>query len=154
MAVDFEFLRTQFTEAVPFSRHAGVEIIEIADGFARTRLTQSEVLSNHIGSIHAGAIFTLAEAASGAAMIGAFADMATAIRPLATEAKICYMKLGRGVIAAQARTDVAGTLLRAQLAASGLITFQVGVDVHDGRERVIARVAVEWRVTMPKVTAC
>jgi uncharacterized protein (TIGR00369 family) len=151
--MDLEFLRAQFAQAVPFARHAGVEIVEIADGFACTRLTQSEQSSNHIGSIHAGAIFTLAETASGAAMLGAFNEMATAIRPLATEARIFYLKLGRGAINARARTVLTGAELREQLRANGLAAFEVTVDVQDERERVIAQVVVQWRVTMPKVTA-
>jgi hypothetical protein len=85
---NFESLRAKLAEAVPFAKHAGVEIVEIADGFAVAQLTQSEQRSNHLGSIHAGAIFTLGETASGAAMIGAFAQMATMIRPVATSAKI------------------------------------------------------------------
>jgi uncharacterized protein (TIGR00369 family) len=150
--MDFETLRAQFAAAVPFARHAGVEIVEIGDGFARTQLTQTEQLSNHIGSLHAGAIFTLAETASGAAMLGAFAEMATAIRPLATEAKISYLKLGRGTIQAQARTVMAGAELREQLRSSGLAAFEINVDVQDERERVIAKVSVQWRVTMPRLS--
>ena len=151
--MDFDSLRAQFAAAVPFARHAGVEIVEIADGFARTQLTQSEQLSNHIGTLHAGAIFTLAETASGAAMLGAFADVATVIRPLATEARISYLKLGRGTIRAQARTSVAGAALREDLRVHGLVAFEVTVDVLDERDREIAQVSVQWRVTMPKVTA-
>jgi len=150
--MDFETLRAQFAAAVPFARHARVEIVEIGDGFARTQLTQTEQLSNHIGSLHAGAIFTLAETASGAAMLGAFAEMATAIRPLATEAKISYLKLGRGTIQAQARTVMAGAELREQLRSSGLAAFEINVDVQDERERVIAKVSVQWRVTMPRLS--
>lgn len=150
--MDFETLRAQFAAAVPFARHAGVEIVEIGDGFARTQLTQTEQLSNHIGSLHAGAIFTLAETASGAAMLGAFAEMATTIRPLATEAKISYLKLGRGTIQAQARTVMAGAELREQLRSSGLAAFEINVDVQDERERVIAKVSVQWRVTMPRLS--
>lgn len=151
--MDFDALRAQFAAAVPFARHAGVEIVEIGDGTAQTRLTQTEQLSNHIGSLHAGAIFTLAEAASGAAMVGAFAEMAAAIRPLATEARISYLKLGRGAVTAQAKTDHIGADLRHQLRATGLVTFQVTVDVLDERQRIIAQVVVGWRVSMPKLTA-
>ena len=152
MAMDFEFLRSQLAAAVPFARHAGVEITEIADGFATAQLVQTEPLSNHLGSVHAGAIFTLGETASGAAMIGAFADTATQVRPLATEARISYLKLARGTIIAQARTDIAGADLREQLRANGLVTFGVKVDVQDDRARVIAQLDVSWRVTMPRAT--
>jgi uncharacterized protein (TIGR00369 family) len=147
---NFQSLRAQLTEAVPFARHAGVEIIEIADGFATAQLTQAQQLSNHLGSIHAGAIFTLGETASGAAMIGAFAEMAAMIRPVATSAKISYLKLGRGTIQARARTDIAGADLRHQLTGNGLVTFEINVDVQDTRERMIAQLVVSWRVSMSK----
>ena len=147
---DFQSLRAQFAEAVPFARHAEVQISEIADGYAVAQLTQSEQLSNHLGSVHAGAIFTLGEAASGAAMIGAFAQMATMIRPVATSANISYLKLGRGIIKAKARTGISGADLRHQLSTNGLVTFEINVDVQDARERVIAQVTVSWRVTMPR----
>jgi uncharacterized protein (TIGR00369 family) len=150
---NFQSLRAQLAQAVPFARHAGVEITEIADGFAVAQLTQSEPLSNHLGSVHAGAIFTLGETASGAAMIGAFAQIATMIRPIATSANISYLKLGRGTIKARARTGISGADLRHQLDANGLVTFEVNVDVEDARERVIAQLVVSWRVTMPRNTS-
>ncbi|MDB5735329.1 MAG: hypothetical protein JWN16_1966 [Alphaproteobacteria bacterium] len=149
----FQSLRVQLADAVPFARHAGVEIVQIGDGVAITRLIQSEQLSNHVGSVHAGAIFTLGETASGAAMLGAFAEFATVIRPLATSANISYLKLARGTITARAQTDVAGAELRRQLNADGLVKFEVHVDVQDDRERDIAQLVVTWRVTMPKPTS-
>ena len=94
---DFEALCVQLAAATPFARHAGVEIVEIADGLATARLVQAEQLSNHIGTVHAGALFTLGETASGAAMVGAFAEVATQMRPLATSAKISYLKLASGI---------------------------------------------------------
>ena len=151
--IDFPSLRGQLADAVPFARHAGVEITEIADGFAVAQLVQSQPLSNHLGSVHAGAIFTLGETASGAAMVGAFAQTATMIRPLATSANISYLKLGRGALKAQARTDIPGADLRRQLHENGLVTFEVHVDVQDDRERLIAQLVVSWRVTMPKNTS-
>ena len=146
----FQSLRAQLAEAVPFARHAGVEIAEIGDGFAVAQLVQAVQLSNHLGSVHAGAVFTLGETASGAAMIGAFAQSATLIRPLATSARISYLKLARGTITARARTEMPGADLRQQLAAHGQVTFEVHVDVQDQRDRAIAQLVVAWRVTMPK----
>jgi uncharacterized protein (TIGR00369 family) len=146
---DFDTLRTRLAAAVPFARHAGVEITGVADGSATAQLVQADQFSNHIGSVHAGALFTLGETASGAAMVGAFADMATRIRPLATAANITYLKLGRGTLAARARTDMPGEELRKRLEADGVAAFEVHVDVQDERERMIAQLVVAWRVTLP-----
>ncbi|HJR55137.1 MAG TPA: YiiD C-terminal domain-containing protein [Rhizomicrobium sp.] len=147
---DFQFLRAQLAAAIPFARHAGVEIVAIADGSAVARLVQAEQLSNHIGSVHAGALFTLGETASGAAMVGAFAEVAAQMRPLATSARISYLKLARGTLTARARTDVAGAELRQQLSANGVATFEVTVDIQDDRDRVVAQLVVSWRVTLPR----
>ena len=79
----YETIRTQMTSTVPFARHAGVTITEVADGRAFARLPETPESVNHIGSQHAGALFTLGETASGAAMAGAFAQVLLAIRPVA-----------------------------------------------------------------------
>jgi uncharacterized protein (TIGR00369 family) len=150
---DFQSLRAQLAAAIPFARHAGVKIVEIADGAAVARLVQAEELSNHIGSVHAGALFTLGETAAGAAMVGAFAEVATRMRPLATSAKISYLQLARGTLTARARTDTPAAELRQQLRANGVVTFEVTVDVEDDQEREVAQLVVSWRVTMPKSEA-
>jgi uncharacterized protein (TIGR00369 family) len=147
---DFHSLRVQLAAAIPFARHAGIEILEIGDGSAVARLVQAEQLSNHIGSVHAGALFTLGETASGAAMVGAFADVATQMRPLATSAKISYLKLARGTITARAQTDTPAAELRRQLSANGVVMFEVTVDVQNDQEREVAQLVVAWRVTMPQ----
>ena len=56
--------------SVPFADHVGIELDTIDPGRAIARLPERLDSTNHIGSVHAGALFTLAEAASGAAMAG------------------------------------------------------------------------------------
>ena len=68
----FDLLREQLGKTVPFANHVGVEIVEVGEGTATARLDEQPHTRNHIGSQHAGALFTLAEAASGGAMAGAF----------------------------------------------------------------------------------
>ena len=55
---------------------------------------------NHVGSQHAGALFSAGEAASGGAFVGAFAEHMGAITPLARSAQIAYLKLAKGPITA------------------------------------------------------
>src|SRR3954471_23443018 len=103
------------SEAVPFAKYLGVELVEVGDGVARARLVQRQDLSNHIGTMHAGALFTLAETASGAAMAGAFAEMIGSLRPVAAEAKISYLKLARGIVSCTAKTAEPAEALRRRL---------------------------------------
>src|SRR5262245_52594317 len=60
------------TGGVPFAHHARVDVLEIGEGTGRARMPDSPELRNHIQSLHAGALFTLGETASGSAMLGAF----------------------------------------------------------------------------------
>jgi acyl-coenzyme A thioesterase PaaI-like protein len=50
-------------EAVPFARHLGLEISSIGEGGAMVRLPDRPELTNHVGSQHAGALLTAADAA-------------------------------------------------------------------------------------------
>ena len=59
-------------------------------------LPQEDHLHNHVGSQHAGALFSAGEAASGAAFVGAFAEHMGDITPLARNAEISYLKLAKG----------------------------------------------------------
>jgi acyl-coenzyme A thioesterase PaaI-like protein len=69
---DFEAIAAGMNQAVPFAGHVGLEIESIVPGEAVVVLPERSELTNHVGSQHAGALFTLAENASGAAFIGAF----------------------------------------------------------------------------------
>ena len=50
---------------------------------AASSAAADEHLHNHVGSQHAGALFSAGEAASGAAFVGAFAERMGEITPLA-----------------------------------------------------------------------
>ena len=142
----YETIRAQMADAVPFAKHIGVELIEIAPGRGVARLEQSGQVSNHIGTMHAGALFTLAETASGAAMTGTFADIIMAVRPVAAEARVRYLKLARGPLTATATTVEPPEALRAKLDADKKVAFDVAVDVTDEKGQSVAALTVAWNV--------
>jgi uncharacterized protein (TIGR00369 family) len=135
-------------EAVPFARLIGLELVEVGDGVAKARLVQRPEISNHIGSLHAGALFTLAETASGAAVAGAFLEMIGTIRPVAAEASISYLKLARGEVSCVARTAEPGDELRRRLRADGKVVFEVGVEVTREDGQRVAATSVSWHVRL------
>eukprot|EP01041_Mallomonas_annulata_P024890 gene24889-biopygen17735 len=71
-------VRDGMADTVPFARHTGVVLDEVGDGSAIVSLPASAEILNHVATVHAGALFTLAETASGAAMAGALAGLAKA----------------------------------------------------------------------------
>ena len=70
-----------FVTALPFDTLIGVR----ADGDALA-LLEADALHNHVGTVHAGALFTLGEAASGVAIAR---GVALAHRDLATWSARC-----------------------------------------------------------------
>jgi len=143
----FEMIKAHLSTAVPFATHTGVVIEAVGPGTARATLPMRTEVANHIGTPHAGAVFTLAEAASGAAMAGAFAEILLGLRPVAAEARIAYLKLAKGTLLAEARTEQPPETLRATLDADGKVSFPVLVDVTDETGAQVARVEIAWHVS-------
>jgi acyl-coenzyme A thioesterase PaaI-like protein len=113
------------------------------DGAAAAIPDAPEIM-NHVGSQHAGALFTLAEAASGAAMIGAFADVMAGVTPLVRQAAIRYLKVARGPIIATARLSDSADKLQTTLAGAGRVDFKVFVELVDSAGHIVAEADYEW----------
>jgi|SRR5215207_1933803 len=103
---DFDLIAKGMTQAVPFAGHLNLQITEISEGEATVLLSDLPELKNHVGSQHAGALFTAAETASGAAFVGAFAERMGDVTPLARSAEIAYEKIANGEITAKATLGV------------------------------------------------
>jgi acyl-coenzyme A thioesterase PaaI-like protein len=142
----FDMIKAQLGDSVPFARHAGVKITDIAAGAASAELEETATSVNHIGSQHAGALFTLGETASGAAMAGLFADRLLGIRPVTTQSTIAYKKIAKGTITARARVDGDGEALRAALDRDGRVRFSLGVALANTAGAEVATMTVEWDV--------
>jgi uncharacterized protein (TIGR00369 family) len=143
----FDALKAHLSAAVPFAAHVGVEIRDVVPGRATTVLAQSRETSNHIATVHAGALFTLAEAASGAAMAGLFLERLAALRPVAASSTIAFVKPAKGVITAHAEVDAEADALFAALEAEGKVRFPVLVRLEDAESREVARMTVDWHVS-------
>jgi acyl-CoA thioesterase len=72
-----------------FAQHSGIELLEIAEGRAKTRMTIEDKHLNGVDVVHGGAIFTLADLAFAAAS-NSHGTVAVAIN-----ASIWFVKAGR-----------------------------------------------------------
>lgn len=142
----FELIRTQLATSVPFASHVGVEITEVSDGRATARLAQAPTTINHIGTQHAGALFTLGEAASGAVMAGSFAQRLASVRPVARAAEIRYLRIAKGTITAQGTLSRKAAELTALLDAEGKVAFDVDVSLRDEAGEEVAVMKVAWHL--------
>jgi len=150
--VDFDAIAQGMTQAVPFAGHLGLEITSVAPGEAVVVLPERDELKNHVGSQHAGALFTAAETASGAAFVGAFAERMGDVTPLARGDEISYEKIAKGPIEARARLGVPAEEALATLDAEGKVVFPCEIELFDGEDRRIATATVQWHVRLNQPT--
>ena len=146
----YEMIKTHLTNSIPFARHAGVEIVSVGDGEAEAVLPATPETANHIGTPHAGAVFTLGETASGAALAGTIAPVLLESRPVAAEAKISYLALAKGRLTAKARSSIPGAEALATLKSEGRVKFDVIVDITDETGTKVNEMTVAWHVKPAK----
>ena len=144
--MDYEAIKGGLTAAIPYNGHLGLEVVDVGPGRGVVRLPDDERLRNHVGTQHAGGLFSAAEAASGAAFVGAFAEKLGEITPLARSASIQYVALARGPITATAMLEEDATALLERLGADGKVQFPVQVELTDEQDATVATVTVDWHV--------
>jgi acyl-coenzyme A thioesterase PaaI-like protein len=144
--MDYEAVRQGLEQAIPYNRHLGLDVAEVADGRGVIRLPDDARLHNHVGSQHAGALFSAGEAASGAAFVGAFAQRMGEITPLARRAEISYLKLARGPITATGTLGEEKGSLLDRLDRDGKVEFAVEVEMTDAEGQTVASMTVHWHV--------
>lgn len=144
--MDYEAVRAGLEQAIPFNGHLGLEVVAVAEGSGSVLLPDDERLRNHVGSQHAGGLFSAAEAASGAAFVGAFLERMGEITPLAKSAQIDYLKLAKGPITATATLGEDKASLLERLDADGRVEFPVAVSLTDAEGTEVATVTVDWHV--------
>ena len=144
--LDYEPVLAGLESAIPYNRYLGLSVSEVTEGSGVVVLPEADHLHNHVGSQHAGALFSAGEAASGAAFVGAFAEQMGNITPLARTADISYLKLAKGPITATGRLAGAKADLLSTLEADGKVEFPVTVDLTDKDGQTVAQMTVNWHV--------
>jgi acyl-coenzyme A thioesterase PaaI-like protein len=142
--IDAAALGSAMLESVPFAATLGIEFVGPDTALLRDRLD----LHNHVGGPHAGALFALGESASGAVVLGAFADQLDRATPLAVRADIAYAKLARGDVTATAALGTTRAEVIAALDAGGRPEFPVRVEIRRSDGAVTATMTVVWTLRL------
>ncbi len=145
-------IMTQLNASVPFAKFVGVGLTALSPEGAEADLPERPELLNHIASQHAGALFTVAEAASGAAMMGALGDLISEATPLVRSASITYLKIARGPIHAKARLAETAADVRARFAEQGKADFKVDVTLIDADQVEVATFEAAWSLRTISLT--
>jgi acyl-coenzyme A thioesterase PaaI-like protein len=130
--------------AVPMVRTLHLEFVETTPRRAVLRLPDRGEFRNHVGGPHAGAMFTLAESASGAIVMAAFGDQLSRAVPLAVRAEIGYRKLAMGPVTATAELARPVAEVIAELDAGQRPEFPVRVAIAREDGAVTAEMTIVW----------
>ena len=129
---------------VPMVRTLNLEFGETTAERAVVRLPDQPDFHNHVGGPHAGAMFTLAESASGAIVLSAFGDQLSRAVPLAVKAEIGYRKLAMGPVTATAELGRPVAEVVAELDAGERPEFPVNVTITREDGAVTGEMIIVW----------
>ncbi|MBO3677796.1 DUF4442 domain-containing protein [Streptomyces sp. NEAU-YJ-81] len=129
---------------VPMVRTLNLEFIEASPERAVLRLPDQPDFHNHVGGPHAGAMFTLAESASGAVVLAAFGDQLGRAVPLAVRAEIGYKKLAKGPVTATATLGRTAAEVVAELDAGERPEFPVNIAITREDGAVTGEMSIVW----------
>lgn len=127
-----------FVTQIPFCAHLALQ--SAASGL---ELPDAPNTKNHIGTVHAGALYTLGEAASGVVAMRDVPDVFQGLAVVKT-ASIQYRKPAMGKITADGIVTGDRKAVLERLAADGKVTFDVEVALKDESDVLVATMLVTW----------
>ncbi len=124
---------------VPFAQTVGIEY---------NSLESRSALHNHLGSLHAGALYTLAEDASGTYLLERFSDLKDDVIPLLREGSMKYKQQVFGSI--HAKAFVESEVLEKfeeRLKIKDRALIEVKIELFDEEDKVVAVGSFVWFVS-------
>lgn len=133
---------------VPMVRTLNLQFGETTAERAVVTLPDQPDFHNHVGGPHAGAMFTLAESASGAIVLSAFGDQLSRAVPLAVRAEIAYAKLAMGPVTATAELGRPVAEVVAELDAGERPEFPVRVTIRREDGATTGEMTITWTLRL------
>lgn len=98
---DYEQIRRTVDQIVPFVNLAGVRLTELGAGSAVAEVPARENMLNHLGTVHAGALFLAAEVACAGAFSGVIAPRILQVRTFVLrDTRATFLRAAHGRIRA------------------------------------------------------
>ena len=151
MALDPDLVRAQYPAMVPMVTTLDLEFLDLGYDHAVLRLPDSPAYRNHLGAPHAGAMFTLAESASGALVFVHFGDLMADVTPFPVEATIRFLKVALGPVTATATLGAAAADAVATLESGKRPEFPVEIELTtgEGDDRLVTgAMTVTWTLKL------
>ena len=125
--MDPNALKQMLTTMVPFINTVGIVIDDIATTTATATLPDRKAVQNHLGTAHAGAVYTLGESATGGVVLALFADKLPGAFIALKTASASHRKALPGDVIATASLTGDATDIRAAFDQDGRVDFDVEV---------------------------
>lgn len=129
---------------VPYSRTVRPRVRVLEPGRCRVEVRDRRRVRNHPGSVHATALATAGELATGLATLTA---LPPGTRGILTALEADYAKKARGRLTASCRTEVPDLEGR-----GASVEHRAAADIMDGEEDRVAEVRATWRLSPPDDT--
>ncbi len=128
---------------VPFNQHIGIAMT----GEGELTLPADPRYTNHLGTVHASALLSLAEAASGDWLIRAMEGSIHAVLPVVRRFEAKFRKPAQGAIFAEATaTANAEDELHLALETKGRHLLEIRIEVRDEHGTHVLSAVAEWFV--------
>jgi acyl-coenzyme A thioesterase PaaI-like protein len=130
---------------LPYNRLIGLESGHDLEG-PLLRLPGGERYHNHIGTVSAGALLSLAEAATGEFLLRRFGS-ATGLIPVVRRMEAKFRRPARGPVSATVPLSVDPfERFEGELASKGRALLGIPVELHDSEGVLVMGATVEWFV--------
>ena len=127
--------------SIPFVQTLGID--------ADLTLTPGPHLRNHLGSLHAGALFTLAESASGQFLLETFPEHKKEAIPLLRRSQITYLRPATETIHTTVEImEDEKVRFTDRLTRKKRASVTLSVSLHTHNEEIVAKADFEWFVTL------
>lgn len=129
----------------PFNARLKAELVEWSEEKSVIAVKRRRGVRNHVGSIHAGALFTLGETCAGLIIVRNFPF--GQYRPLMSDVKVNYSKQARGDVVGRCVIP-AETIqrMKADIAREEIPFVDVLTEISNAEGEVICTVTTTWQV--------
>ncbi|MFD9540180.1 DUF4442 domain-containing protein [Streptomyces sp. NPDC060022] len=129
---------------VPMVRTLNLQYLETSPERAVLSLPDQAEYHNHLGGPHAGAMFTLAESASGAIVVAAFGDQMARAVPLPVTSEMSFKKVAMGAVTATATLGRPVADVIAELDEGKRPEFPITVEIRRADGALTGEMTVVW----------
>lgn len=136
MSISNEQLRSMIAKGIPFVGNTGIEVEVMEKGYVKMRMPYTQN-KNHVGTMYAGALFTLAELPGGAMFVTSFDT--SRFYPIVRDMSIRFRRPAVTDVWVEVKvSDEFVTKVQAEAEANGKADYEWECELKDANGTVVA----------------